>query len=278
MPNAQLFVLEGDPDYLCQVFLISENKMRLLGRSSVCHFQINDLKISSMHCYFIFENNHFAVYDLLSMNGVFVNQNLIDHASLKEGDIIRIGKTVLEFSIYKGDEEGKKYITGDNPNIVKVVEDADAKNEEASKVTLGRMIKNPKDLVICRLAVKNQMLMHETIKDLIRFQEERDADTIEELLVQQGILTAENITNLLKEHTYFKARSKDLEFGNVAIASGLVPEEQVQEFLKEQEDHFTNTKETVRLGAMLVEKEVLTKHQNNLIIKHLQSQKTDQKK
>ena len=159
-----------------------------------------------------------------------------------------------------------------------MVEDADAKNEEASKVTLGRMIKNTKDLVICFLAVKNQMLMDETIKDLIRFQEERDADTIEELLVQQGILTAENITNLLKEHTYFKARSKDLEFGNVAIASGLVPEEQVQEFLKEQEDHFTNTKETVRLGAMLVEKEVLTKHQNNLIIKHLQSQKTDKKK
>ncbi|NUM36668.1 MAG: FHA domain-containing protein [Candidatus Brocadiae bacterium] len=279
MSSAQLVVKEGLHDCLNQVFLLSTHQDKLLGRSSVCHFQIEDPLVSSMHCYFCYRKEAFFVYDLLSVNGVIVNKNLVDWAELKEGDTIKVGKTVLEFATYKGEEAGKTYITGEKANLEKISEvvfSSEAK-ESPEQITLGRKIKKQKDLIVCRLALKNHLLDHQSIRELLSIEKDY-ADRgikkeIVEIMMEKNLVSEEDIEKFLKEHNYYKVRNKDIHFGKIVVEQKLVDREKVEESLNVQENTFKEKQEMVRLGEILVAKGLLTIKQNNKIVKFLLKQR-----
>ena len=252
----------------------------LLGRSSVCHFQIEDPLVSALHCYISYEQSNFIVYDLLSANGLLVNKQLVDTATLHKGDILKIGKTQLEVSEYKGTDPSKTYITGEVPNLGGgiVEEEKEEKREgEGSKRTLGRMIKSPRDLNICRLALKNKLITHEKIRDLLEMRkkkaEEGKKPDLSALLVSENLLSEENIQKLLNEHNYYKVRNKDICFSRVVKQQKIVDDEKIHECLALQEKYFKETGQVPRLGEILVRKNYLTVQQNNRIIKALAKQR-----
>lgn len=71
----------------------------LIGRDFSCGVCINDNKVSSQHAILLYRNGKFRIKDNLSVNGTIVNGEDIDDDSvlLSDGDIIKVGDTVLLF-------------------------------------------------------------------------------------------------------------------------------------------------------------------------------------
>ena len=53
--------------------------------------------MSRKHAVFVQENDGYAVRDVGSLNGTYVNRELVDHAQLRTGDEVQIGKFRLVF-------------------------------------------------------------------------------------------------------------------------------------------------------------------------------------
>jgi pSer/pThr/pTyr-binding forkhead associated (FHA) protein len=62
-----------------------------VGRHSEAEIRLPLPDVSRRHCRFVFGNGNWVVMDLNSLNGVFVNEEPVGHATLKQGDRIRIG-------------------------------------------------------------------------------------------------------------------------------------------------------------------------------------------
>ncbi|MFL5240948.1 MAG: FHA domain-containing protein [Gemmataceae bacterium] len=63
----------------------------ILGRHSVADIRLPLPDVSRRHCRFLFEGGQWRVFDLGSLNGVFVNGERVESATLHEGDMIGIG-------------------------------------------------------------------------------------------------------------------------------------------------------------------------------------------
>jgi FHA domain/von Willebrand factor type A domain len=77
-----------------QSFPLGEGHLSI-GRSDISEIMLDDLTISGQHCRIIAENGHHVLHDLGSTNGTFVNETKINKVVLRDGDMIRIGQTVL---------------------------------------------------------------------------------------------------------------------------------------------------------------------------------------
>ena len=71
----------------------------IIGRDLNCSVCINDNKVSGQHAILLYRNEKFRIKDNLSVNGTIVNGEDIDDDSvlLNDGDIIKVGDTVLLF-------------------------------------------------------------------------------------------------------------------------------------------------------------------------------------
>ena len=63
----------------------------VVGRHSDAEIRLALPDISRRHCRFAFENQQWRVYDLNSLNGVFVNGERMQEAALYEGDRLQLG-------------------------------------------------------------------------------------------------------------------------------------------------------------------------------------------
>lgn len=282
MLTAQLTVLEGSPRQVHQIFLLNPQAARLLGRSSVCHFRLEDPLVSSLHCDFVYQGNNFILQDLVSANGVLINGNFLDSSALRVGDLIKVGKTLLEFGEFKGQQENMVYVTGDKPDISSVSDLVDKGIDEeklalespgSSRAPLGRMIKKSRDLNICRIALKNHLLNHGQIRKLLELQKEEmsqgNGHDLAEIAIVQNWLGKEQTEKLLQEHQYYKSRHKDIQFGQAVAQQKWANEEKIQECLALQEHYFHENGQIHRLGEILIQKGYLTVQQNNRLIKAL---------
>ena len=77
-----------------------------LGRSSSCDVQIDQESVSRNHCRVSFDGKRYVVQDLGSTNGTYVNDELVEEQRLKDGDQIKVGRTILKF-ITGGNIEGQ---------------------------------------------------------------------------------------------------------------------------------------------------------------------------
>ena len=68
-----------------------------IGRLPDNTVQIDNLAVSGHHAKIYWEADHYVVEDVGSLNGTYVNHQKVGRQSLKNGDVIYIGKHVLSF-------------------------------------------------------------------------------------------------------------------------------------------------------------------------------------
>lgn len=69
----------------------------ILGRSSKCDVQIDQESVSRNHCKLMNTGKTVMVRDLGSTNGTYVNDIPVDEHVLRDGDLIKIGRTIFKF-------------------------------------------------------------------------------------------------------------------------------------------------------------------------------------
>jgi MoxR-like ATPase len=68
-----------------------------LGRHPDCNVNIEDAAVSTFHSQIKPDESGWAIFDLKSANGTFVNDQRIEAAHLKHGDTVKIGEIMLQF-------------------------------------------------------------------------------------------------------------------------------------------------------------------------------------
>lgn len=108
-----------------------------IGRSGQADLQIVDEKISRIHCGIRAEGEAFIIKDFTSTNGTWVNDQRVREATLRFGDTIRLGNTLLAFQ-----SEARQHSTSKLPEVIEVElpnqpfsEAMHQLAEEASRVT-----------------------------------------------------------------------------------------------------------------------------------------------
>lgn len=89
-----LVVISGRP--LGKNFLLNKEKM-ILGRDLAADISIAETSISRKHTEFAVTPDGILCKDLGSTNGTFINDEKITTRKLEDGDLIRIGNTILKF-------------------------------------------------------------------------------------------------------------------------------------------------------------------------------------
>ncbi len=63
----------------------------VVGRHMSADLRLPLPDVSRQHCRFVYADGCWQVYDLNSLNGVYVNQQRVPHALLHHGDLVRVG-------------------------------------------------------------------------------------------------------------------------------------------------------------------------------------------
>jgi HD-GYP domain-containing protein (c-di-GMP phosphodiesterase class II)/pSer/pThr/pTyr-binding forkhead associated (FHA) protein len=79
-----------------RVFDLTDGTRLTVGRGAQCEIHLNDQAVSRRHCTIEVHEPDLIVTDLGSANGTYVNERLVQTASLRRGDLIRVGSTILE--------------------------------------------------------------------------------------------------------------------------------------------------------------------------------------
>jgi two-component system cell cycle response regulator len=69
----------------------------IVGRSSKCDIQVDQESISRNHAKLLNSGKIISLRDLGSTNGTYVNDKLIEETTLRDGDLIKIGRTIFKF-------------------------------------------------------------------------------------------------------------------------------------------------------------------------------------
>lgn len=99
--NIILTIIQGSDIDFGRIYNLNENSIRI-GRDGTSTIQLNDRKISKLHCEITaIKSNQLeqiVLKDLNSTNGTFVNGEQIQQRILQPGDKIAVGETILRFS------------------------------------------------------------------------------------------------------------------------------------------------------------------------------------
>ena len=71
----------------------------LIGRSAKCDVHLDQDSVSRNHCRIQRVDGRYVLSDLGSTNGTYVNDELVDETALREGDQIKIGRSILKFML-----------------------------------------------------------------------------------------------------------------------------------------------------------------------------------
>lgn len=69
----------------------------VLGRDGSCDYAIEDDLVSRQHARIRIEDGKFVLFDLGSGNGTYVNGEAINRADLQDGDVLKVGDTLILF-------------------------------------------------------------------------------------------------------------------------------------------------------------------------------------
>src|SRR5215471_16437925 len=69
----------------------------ILGRSSKSDIQIDQESVSRNHAKILNNGKSILIRDLGSTNGTYVNDELVDEHVLRDGDLVKIGRTIFKF-------------------------------------------------------------------------------------------------------------------------------------------------------------------------------------
>ncbi|HJL16583.1 MAG TPA: GGDEF domain-containing protein [Sandaracinaceae bacterium LLY-WYZ-13_1] len=71
----------------------------VVGRSSKCDVQLDQESVSRNHARIVRQRQHYVIRDLGSTNGTYVNDDLVDEVVLRDGDQVKIGRTIFKFIV-----------------------------------------------------------------------------------------------------------------------------------------------------------------------------------
>lgn len=74
-----------------------EARSMIVGRSSKCDIQVDQESVSRNHCKIVNTGKTVLVRDLGSTNGTYVNDEPVDEHVMRDGDLIKIGRTIFKF-------------------------------------------------------------------------------------------------------------------------------------------------------------------------------------
>jgi uncharacterized protein involved in exopolysaccharide biosynthesis len=104
-PQSFLLVISGsDPGRL----LVLDRPEMVIGRSKYADIKVSERAMSQQHAKLVRAGDHHRLYDLGSTNGTFVNDQRIEQADLKVGDVIRTGETVFTYMSSAGGDQNDK--------------------------------------------------------------------------------------------------------------------------------------------------------------------------
>lgn len=75
----------------------------LVGRHRDNHIQISDLGVSGFHARIFRSSEGYAIEDLKSRNGIWINGTRVFHATLRNGDTVRFGATDVKYEVGEAD-------------------------------------------------------------------------------------------------------------------------------------------------------------------------------
>jgi serine/threonine-protein kinase len=116
-----------------QVFTFEEHDNFIVGRSRMAHFRLSTRDTYFSRIHFMVEINppHARLLDMGSTNGTHVNGRRVTVSDLRDGDVIRAGKTLLRVSIQP--EEGEAPPTSPLPSVLTpLLKSASLPNQGAS--------------------------------------------------------------------------------------------------------------------------------------------------
>ena len=68
-----------------------------IGRDPKAQLFLSDITVSREHAIIVRDGADVRIMDASSLNGTYLNGNIVDEASLKDGDILQIGTFQLRF-------------------------------------------------------------------------------------------------------------------------------------------------------------------------------------
>jgi diguanylate cyclase (GGDEF)-like protein len=71
----------------------------VIGRSSKCDVQVDQESVSRNHARISRLGDSYTIRDLGSTNGTYVNDELVDEIMLRDGDQLKIGRTIFKFIV-----------------------------------------------------------------------------------------------------------------------------------------------------------------------------------
>lgn len=74
-----------------------DKDVSVLGREGTCDFVIEDDTVSRQHVRIRSEDRKFILFDLGSGNGTFVNGEQVQRVELQDGDVIKVGDSLILF-------------------------------------------------------------------------------------------------------------------------------------------------------------------------------------
>ncbi|MGH9280299.1 MAG: FHA domain-containing protein [Acidimicrobiales bacterium] len=74
-----------------------DKEVSVLGREGTCDYVIEDDSVSRQHCRIRREGENFILFDLGSGNGTFLNGEQVQKAELRDGDLFKVGETIVLF-------------------------------------------------------------------------------------------------------------------------------------------------------------------------------------
>lgn len=71
----------------------------IIGRSSKCDVQLDQESVSRNHARISRQRTNYVIRDLGSTNGTYVNDELVDEVVLRDGDQLKVGRTIFKFIV-----------------------------------------------------------------------------------------------------------------------------------------------------------------------------------
>lgn len=107
------------------------------------------------------------------------------------------------------------------------------------------------------IAVRWGYVSEDDVQECLRLQEQTGGMPIGELLVERGLLQADQVQAILREQVRWWDEAGDKVFGRLAVTLGWASEDDIEEAVEEQREKRADGLR-VRLGEILVDRGILT--------------------
>ena len=131
------------------------------------------------------------------------------------------------------------------------------------------------DLMMGRIAIKNNFLTEEQLKESVDYQEELLLKgikrTLGEILIEKSYLNQAQLEKVLRAQKFSTIRKEDMLYGRIAVRNNFVSEVKINEALEKQMASFGQSfhggAETPRLGQLLLKQGLILRQQHTAILK-----------